>query len=129
MNDLLREWIEKADGDNVTSLREYRARNYPNYDAACFHAQQCIEKYLKAVLQQNGIPFSKIHDLELLLDICLTVYPLWEPMREDMQLLTQYAVLFRYPGETADKDEAKQAVLAMTRLRSEICQSAGFSAD
>ncbi len=101
MNDLLREWIEKAEGDNVTSLREYRARKTPNYDAACFHAQQCIEKYLKAVLQQNGIPFSKNHDLELLMDQCLPVYPLWEPMREDMQLLTQYAVLFRYPGETA----------------------------
>lgn len=126
MNDLLKEWVEKADGDHITSLREYRARNYPNYDAACFHAQQCIEKYLKAVLQQNGISFSKIHDLELLLDQCLAVHPLWEPMREDMQLLTQYAVLFRYPGETADKDEAKQAVQSMMQLRSEIRQTVGF---
>lgn len=41
------EWLEKAEGDYITSQREYRARKNPNFDAACFHAQQCAEKYLK----------------------------------------------------------------------------------
>ena len=47
MNPLTFEWIEKAEGDLVTTLRELRARRSPNYDASCFHAQQMAEKYLK----------------------------------------------------------------------------------
>jgi HEPN domain-containing protein len=38
---------------------ELRARRAPNYDAACFHAQQCAEKYLKALLQEKEIEFGK----------------------------------------------------------------------
>ena len=123
MNAQTKEWRAKADGDQATAMREYRARKNPNYDSACFHAQQCIEKYLKATLVKNKASFSKIHDLEVLLDLCLPLYPLWEPMRDDMQLLTQYAVQFRYPGESADKEEAKQAVTAMNRTRDEIAQT------
>ena len=48
MNEVVDEWIQKAEGDYVSALREYRARKLPNFDAAGFHAQQCIEKYLKA---------------------------------------------------------------------------------
>lgn len=48
MNSLTAEWIEKAEADFHSAQREYRARKHPNYDAACFHAQQSIEKYMKA---------------------------------------------------------------------------------
>jgi HEPN domain-containing protein len=71
-------------------------------------------------LIKKRITFSKVHDLEVLLDLCLPAYPLWEPMREEMQLLTQYAVQFRYPGESADKEEARQAVAAMKRILADI---------
>jgi len=37
MNELTREWIEKAEGDWRTSARELRARRHPNYDAVCFY--------------------------------------------------------------------------------------------
>lgn len=47
-----REWIEKAEADFVSSRREFRARKKPNFDAACFFAQQCIEKYLKGRLAE-----------------------------------------------------------------------------
>ncbi len=59
MNPLTVEWVDKAEGDFITALRELRARKSPNYDAASFHAQQCVEKYLKAHLQESGIAFSK----------------------------------------------------------------------
>lgn len=51
MNPLTFEWVEKAEGDFFTAMRELRARKSPNFDAVCFHAQQMAEKYLKAVLQ------------------------------------------------------------------------------
>jgi HEPN domain-containing protein len=43
------EWVAKAEGDFLTAGRELRARKSPNYDAVCFHAQQCAEKYLNAL--------------------------------------------------------------------------------
>jgi len=48
MNPIVQEWIDKAEGDWNTARREYRVRKSPNYDAVCFHSQQCAEKYLKA---------------------------------------------------------------------------------
>ena len=71
MPSISKEWILKAEGDFATAMREYRARKSPNYDAACFHAQQCIEKYMKASLIVDRTPFGKIHDLEVLLDMAL----------------------------------------------------------
>src|SRR2546421_5742031 len=41
------------EGDFATAQRELGAIQDPNYDAVCFHAQQCAEKYLKAFLQEN----------------------------------------------------------------------------
>jgi HEPN domain-containing protein len=40
MKPLTREWVKKAEGDFQTAQRETRARKLPNYDSACFHAQQ-----------------------------------------------------------------------------------------
>ncbi len=63
MNPAVAEWVSKAEGDFVTAGRELRARKLPNYDAVCFHCQQCAEKYLKAVLQENDKRIPKIHFL------------------------------------------------------------------
>lgn len=120
MKESTQEWFDKAEGDYASALREFRARKRPNYDSACFHAQQCIEKYLKAILDLKEIPFTKIHDLAILLESCLPDYPFWATMRDDMELLSQYAVLFRYPGHSADRSKAREAVQAMQRLRQEI---------
>ena len=110
----------KAEGDYGTALREYRARKLPNYDAVCFHAQQCIEKYLKGLLQSYLVDFPKIHSLPVLLDQCLKIQPVLETMREDLKELTRYAVQFRYPGESADKANAMVAVQIMKRCRQAI---------
>jgi HEPN domain-containing protein len=49
MKPLTSEWVEKAEGDFATAGREIRVRKTPNFDAVCFHAHQCAEKYLKAI--------------------------------------------------------------------------------
>ncbi len=54
MKPLTREWVDKAEGDRSTAQRELRVRKSPNFDAVCFHAQQCAEKYLKALLQERA---------------------------------------------------------------------------
>ncbi len=50
MNALTLEWVAKAEADLRTAAREFAVLDAPNYDAACFHAQQSAEKYLKARL-------------------------------------------------------------------------------
>ena len=103
MKPISAEWVAKAEGDFATMLREVRARKQPNYDAACFHAQQCAEKYLKARLSEAGRDVPRIHDLVTLLDLVLTVEPNWERFRKDMAYLSAFAVAYRYPGDAADR--------------------------
>jgi HEPN domain-containing protein len=129
MKTLAREWVKKAEGDFNTLLREVRARKAPNYDAACFHAQQCVEKYLKARLQESEVPFGKTHNLVVLLSACATLEPLLGILERPIVVLNAYSVELRYPGESADKEMAKEALEATRRLRKAVRQSLGLSAD
>jgi HEPN domain-containing protein len=113
-----REWIEKAEADFMSACREYRARNRPNFDASCFFAQQSIEKYLKGRLAEASRPIPKTHDLSVLLDSVVVIEPLWEAARSRMETLTSYAVLFRYPGESATRALAKTAIADARWVRS-----------
>jgi HEPN domain-containing protein len=126
MHGLVLEWVQKAEGDSASAERELRARKAPNYDAACFHAQQCAEKYLKALLTQQDLPFRPIHDLEVLLSLIIPVSPDFELIRDLLLLLNDYAVDFRYPGEIATKEEARAAVKAMRAVRAFIRRKFGF---
>jgi len=120
MQPLTTEWVRKADGDLTTARRELRARTSPNYDASCFHAQQSAEKYLKALLQENTIPFGKTHNLSLLLDLLQDRYPALELLRPVMAILNAYAVEYRYPGESADKEVARQAVKLAEEVKTAV---------
>lgn len=117
MNELVKEWVDKAEADFHSANREYRARKHPNYDAAGFHAQQSIEKYLKAILQLKKIRFEKVHDLLALMKLCLPFAPELELQGEFLSYLNPFAVAFRYPGESASREEALQAIQAMKKLR------------
>ena len=123
MKPLTREWVQKAEADWVTAQREWRARKSPNYDAACFHAQQCAEKYLKARLTEADLDFKKTHDLMALLDCVLAVEPLWEACRRDLAYLAEFAVSFRYPGESATTEQSRDAIRRCRRFRSTARQS------
>lgn len=120
MKTLTREWVSKAEGDFASCARERRARKQPNYDAACFHAEQCAEKYLKAVLQELGIDPPRTHNLIHLLELLLPSVPTLELLRQDLQQLSLFAVSFRYPGESADRDLAKQALELCVTVRAAI---------
>ena len=109
MRPLTQEWVDKAEGDWAVVGRELRARKAPNYNAACFHAQQCAEKYLKARLQEAAIKFPKTHDLTELLTLLLPMEPLWTALGPALNALNGYAVAFRYPGRSAKKSEAQDA--------------------
>ena len=110
MKPITLEWMDKAEGDWFSAQREVRARKHPNYDAACFHSQQCAEKYLKARLQEGGTAFKKTHDLVNLLNLVLALEPAWNLLRPGLLILTDFAVDYRYPGTAATKAEAQDAL-------------------
>ena len=84
----------------------FRARKQPVYDAVCFHAQQCAEKYLKAYLQEHDRDIPKVHKLLELLKLCKEVDTSLEILLPDLKELERFSVDVRYPGVRADKDEA-----------------------
>lgn len=110
MKQLTLDWIDKAEGDWFAAQQLYRARKHPNYDAACFHTQQCAEKYLKARLEEAGIVFSKTYNLSHLLTLALQVESQWIALQSQMNALGIFAVDFRYPGKSASKLDARQAI-------------------
>lgn len=112
-----REWIEKAEEDWDVAQRVYRARLRPTYDAACFHAQQCLEKYLKARLNEAWIVINKTHNLSDLLDDVLPAEPNWSVLRAVLTPLTKYAVQYRYPGYKATKVETKSVLKDCREIR------------
>lgn len=111
------EWVEKAEGDYHAAGLLFRARKHPNYDASCFHAPQCAEKYMKAVLYNSDQPVERIHDLAALLDQLRAIEPAWEILRPAATLLSVYAVRFRYPGASADRAMAREASAACDCIR------------
>ena len=125
MNVVTAEWVQKAEGDFTTALREWRARKNRHHDAVCFHTQQWIEKYLKAYLQQHRVPFTKTHDLVQLLALIPEDLGL-DSLRPAMALLSSFAVKFRYPGESATKAHAKEALTLCKDAREDMRRILGL---
>ena len=98
MNPLALEWVEKAEGDYTVTQQSQQSQN-PVHDAICFHAQQCVEKYLKAWLQDTNIPFPRTHDLQELLRLITPTVPSWSVWQADFSILSEHAVDPRYPGK------------------------------
>ena len=120
MNETVREWLAKAEGDYQTARRERQVVESPNHDAVCFHAQQCVEKLLKASLIHHSVLPPKTHDLPVLARLLPPLFPNWSCSVEDLRLLTRAAADFRYPGESADREEAEQAFAICDRLRQQL---------
>lgn len=117
MNKIIDEWIRKADADYATACREMSVAQDNNFDAICYHSQQCIEKLMKALLIKNGQTPPKNHDLFHLSLLLSPVCEKWSCRPQDLRYLTRASVDFRYPGESADKDEAAHALEICSNLR------------
>ena len=117
MNEIAKEWVDKAESDFDAAELTLRGGETPIVDAVCFHSQQCAEKYLKAFLQEHRIRFERRHELIPLLELCLTVDKEFEILRDSLQSLEQYGVLIRYPGLIVSVKMAKQAFESTERIR------------
>ena len=64
-----REWISKAENDLKTAAHTLTLGADCPTDTVCFHAQQCVEKYVKAFLVAAEIAFPRTHDIEALIGL------------------------------------------------------------
>ena len=116
MNPLTLEWIQKAEGDYKTAKWGQQAPE-PVHDPICFHAQQCIEKYLKAWLQEANIPTPRTHDFEELLDLIVSMFPAGSHWRPAFKTITAYAVESGYPGDSRTADDTHHAMQICDEVR------------
>ena len=65
-----------------------------------FHAQQAVEKMLKAVLALRSVRYRRTHDLVELVAQCAGHDPGFAALQPQVEPLSPYAVRFRYPGPT-----------------------------
>jgi HEPN domain-containing protein len=113
-NDEVLSWVKFAEEDCAMASLSLR-RKTPLTNGACFHAQQCVEKYLKAILVCQKQPFPRTHDLRLLSNLCTKAGVLVEINADVLDLLSSYALRARYPGDVPTLEEAQDA-LRITRI-------------
>ena len=115
-----REWVTKAESDLRAAVYLLEPRVEQPTEAVCFHAQQCAEKYMKALLVFRGTDFPKTHDLEKLTALLPAALRPRLTLEEERRFIG-YATAARYPGSgEIPLAEAKRAVALARRLRREI---------
>jgi HEPN domain-containing protein len=110
-------WVARAEEDYALARSALRHRMPLTYGAT-FHAQQCVEKYFKALLVARGQPFPRTHDVVALRDLCHQNGIIISVDLEALERLAAYAVQVRYPGEdpsVAEAQEALQVAMAVRR--------------
>jgi HEPN domain-containing protein/predicted nucleotidyltransferase len=109
-------YVAKAESD-YRGAAILRAAPEPEFGLVCFLSQQCVEKYLKALLQEREIRFPRIHELEPLAARAVSNLPALAKKHGDLAWLSAYAVDIRYPGAEAGATEADQALHLATDVR------------
>lgn len=91
-------------------------------EIVCFHCQQAVEKYLKALLILNKEPnIPKTHNIDLLLNLCAKYDK--EFLNFTGSELTTYAVDLRYPDilYIPNKKQMNEAIEISNRII-ELCK-------
>ncbi len=98
LNDYVDKWLFRADEDLAVIEELLRSDPQAYASTICFHAQQAVEKYLKALLAVKGVDFPKTHDLDFLLTECRKITS-GELDNLDLRSLTDFGVSVRYPDD------------------------------
>jgi len=98
MNEKVKLWLIKAFEDYL-AMKSLLSSSLIKYTTSiiCFHAQQMVEKLLKAFLTYHNVQFPRTHILEILKEKCLEIDEEFQKM--NFKNLSMYAVEIRYPDE------------------------------
>jgi HEPN domain-containing protein len=113
-----REWTKKAESD-IRVARNEASTAHPERDAVCFHCQQAAEKYLKALMCEQALFIPRIHELDQLLVLLLPSYGGLAKLKRALVSLSDFAVVYRYPGHSASMRQMRSALRHAERIRLE----------
>ncbi len=129
MDERVEKWLAKALND-LRAAEQLLKAPAPRIvaEAVCFHAQQAVEKLIKAFLTFHEIPFGKTHHLEYLINLASKVEPSFLDLMEDVSKLTPYAVEVRYPDDfyTPTLEEAEEAYKIALSVRDFVRKKLGM---
>ena len=114
--DDFRTWVEYGEQDIALAKSALRRRK-PLLNGACFHSQQCGEKYLKALPLSKVVIFPKLHDLVILDRMCNDAGIITGFDQVQLVDLSEHAVTTRYPGAHLTLEDAKEALEIAKSIR------------
>jgi HEPN domain-containing protein len=119
--EFVRQWVQKAEADWRVSRYLLGDSDFHG-EGIVFHAQQAVEKYLKAVLIWHQVEFSKTHDIARLLVLVASCDPALAESLRDVVELTPYGAEYRYPGEypPVTPSDAREAMEMADRVRAQV---------
>jgi len=82
--------------EDAVALREFGGNPEISDNILGFHAQQAIEKWLKAVLASNSIDFEYTHDLRRLIELLENTGVTLPLNTQEVVMFTEFAVPLRY---------------------------------
>jgi HEPN domain-containing protein len=113
--DLARRFLALAERD-MKAFRKLSGDSEMDDSLVGFHAQQAVEKCLKAVLAKHRVEVRKTHDLRELRSLLESNRLPLPPMLEQIKELNPYAVMLRYDFvevEKLDRARARNTVEAV----------------
>lgn len=112
---LIHRWMAKAKEDYRNAEFVLTLEEDCPLSTICFHSQQCVEKYLKALLICQSLRVPRSHDLlELRNRIPADSRP--ELPEAGLAVLNRYAVEARYPGDWARPELPETIVSYLLRI-------------
>jgi HEPN domain-containing protein len=83
---------------------------------AAFHAQQCVEKAVKAYLVNYGMRPPRIHDIEKLGQVTAEINLELAKLVKKSKRLTRFAVAYRYP----DNPDTELKSVSFSTIKSHV---------
>ena len=108
-------WFKYAKDDLKVANTLHTFNHLDMYRNITFNCQQVVEKSIKGLLAYNKIKFDKTHNIKILSELIIPIYPELETLLKRSNKLTKYAVEFRYP-DSIDKPISTNEVSACIKI-------------
>lgn len=100
---------QKAENDLIAARAILTTRKA--LDTACFHAQQAVEKCLKAVLALHDVEYPRRHDMAELMNLVVPLFPKISAFEDLIISMAPFAVEIRYDTDfVPTMEQANEAV-------------------
>jgi len=126
---VVEDWLKRAERDYKVALLLGSDEEGGFFEDACFHCQQAVEKFLKALIIYCGGRFKRVHALK---PLCESINSLGISvdgvlLEEDIKMLDGFYTGCRYPGAAIPRyEEALEAIKIVEKVKRFVENDAGL---